>query len=365
LMSAPTATAAWLFAQHEDEQDSDIPRDDRTTFTALLDGLPVRLMASTQPHLETLQTIGCQDIGQLRRLPRGGLARRFGKEVLAELDRAFGIEPEVLAWYEPPATFCARLELPARVETTEPLLFAERRLLMQMTGWLVARHAAVTTFSLLLHHDTHRNRLTAVTPVKITMGSASRDLGHLTLLLQEHLAKIVLTTSVIELSLQADEIVQLAAPNTELFPNPVSQEESTGRLIERLASRLGDAAINRLSIAGDHRPERCSKLNSAVGATSTRKGRLGISGDAFTARPTWLLAQPLALMMRRERPFYQGALTLLVGPERIETGWWDDALAVRDYFIARNDGYLLLWIYRERQGANVIEAGWFLHGFFG
>jgi protein ImuB len=67
----------------------------------------------------------------------------------------------------------------------------------------------------------------------------------------------------------------------------------------------------------------------------------------------------------RDKPFYQGLLTLLAGPERIEAGWWDDALETRDYFIAENERHMLLWIFRERPLAEKPEAGWFLHGFFG
>jgi protein ImuB len=359
LASAPTATAAWLFAMHEDGL-----YGDGDAFAMLLDALPVVLLVSVQPHLETLQAIGCHTIGQLRRLPRAGITRRFGREVLAELDRAFGIEPEVHAWYEPPATFCARLELPARVDTTEALLFAARRLLMQMTGWLVARHAAVARFSLLLHHETLRHNKGATSPVVIALGSPSRDLAHLTLLLQEHLAKVMLSTSVIELTLQAEDIEQLAAPNSELFPTPASQAESIARLVERLGSRLGEAAVSRLTILGDHRPERCSIAIPACSVPALRKAAF-FPGDAFPARPAWLLPRPIPLLIRRDKPFYQSPLTLLTGPERIEAGWWDDALAARDYFIACNDSHLLLWIYRERQGADQPAPGWFLHGFFG
>jgi protein ImuB len=360
LASAPTASAAWLFAQYEDGL-----HGDRESFVDLLGQLPVALLVSVQPHLDTLKSIGCQTIGQLRRLPRQGITRRFGKEVLAELDRAFGAEPDVHAWYEPPASFLARLELPSRVDTTEALLFAARRLLMQMTGWLVARHAAVSCFSLLLHHETVRLGKSQTTTVLISLGSPSRDLAHLTLLLQEHLAKVVLTNSVIELSLQADGIEQLAAPNTELFPTAASQAESMSRLIERLESRLGEEAIVRLKVVGDHRPERCSvAIPVHHKATGSRKGQMDLFAGAFAARPAWLLREPIPLMMRGHRPFYQSVLKLLAGPERIEAGWWDDALAVRDYFIACNEANLLLWVYRERQGVEVEEPGWFLQGFF-
>jgi protein ImuB len=54
-------------------------------------------------------------------------------------------------------------------------------------------------------------------------------------------------------------------------------------------------------------------------------------------------------------------LSLLAGPERIETGWWDENYAARDYFVASNPAQSLLWIYRERN----TEAGWYLHGVFG
>lgn len=354
MASAPTAAAAWILARQADGL-----HGDHEGFAALLARLPVSLLASVQPHREALQAIGCERIGQLRALPRAGIARRFGKAVLEELDRAYGTEPEVHAWYEPPASFSARMELAARVDSTDAVLHAARRMLLQMTGWLVARHSAVRQFTLLLHHETLRYRDKAVTSLPVTLASASRDLGHLSLLLQEHLARLELSASVIELGLQADAIELLAAPNTELFPAPVSQAEATGRLVERLASRLGEAAICRLAIAGDHRPERSSV---ALQADQLRRQRERIAGAAFAARPAWLLAQPLALMVRGDKPFYQGALTLLAGPERIEAGWWDDGLATRDYFIAANDGHLLLWIYRERLTG---EEGWFLHGYFG
>jgi protein ImuB len=63
-------------------------------------------------------------------------------------------------------------------------------------------------------------------------------------------------------------------------------------------------------------------------------------------------------------------LNLIEGPERIEAGWWDDALVVRDYFIAENETGQLLWIYCERTVAEQNKKGeenknWYLQGLFG
>lgn len=361
MASAPSATAAWLLAQHADEINAD-----QQSCAALLDRLPVNLLQSAQAHLDSLYAIGCRRIGQLRSLPRTGITRRFGAAILTELDKAYGSEPEVLAWYEAPETFCARMELSARVDSTEALMHAAQRLLMQMTGWLVARHAAITHFSLLLHHETVRHRDNTPTVVAIKLGSASRDLGHLALLLQEHLAKVVLAVSVIELTLRAEEIEPLAAPNNELFATTSSQAESMARLIERLASRLGEAAISRFRMVADHRPERGMVLSPALthDAKAERKAAGLNLNSVFPVRPSWLLAQPIPLLIRRDKPFYQSSLTMLAGPERVEAGWWDDALATRDYFIACNEKHMLLWVYCERPSLERSDPGWFLHGFF-
>jgi len=67
-------------------------------------------------------------------------------------------------------------------------------------------------------------------------------------------------------------------------------------------------------------------------------------------------------------------LTLESGPERIESGWWDNRPIARDYYIARARNGTRLWIYHERPGCTRGRARgtspprspprWFLHGLF-
>jgi protein ImuB len=81
----------------------------------------------------------------------------------------------------------------------------------------------------------------------------------------------------------------------------------------------------------------------------------------------WLLPKPQALTERQARPLLDGRpLQLLCGPERIEAGWWDAALAERDYFIAQTSDGALVWVYRARLPLSVaVDAqGWFLQGRF-
>ena len=363
LASAPTASGAWLRAQSDQSTRVFLASDQAD---AALDELPLQVLESARSHLETLNGIGCRTIGQLRRLPRAGLTRRFGKEMLREIDRAYGDESEAHQWFEAPIVFDARLELPARVESTEALLFAARRLLLQLGGWLAARHAAVASITLLLHHESTRQRDHRSTPLTIVLGMPSRDIDHLTLLLRERLAQLDLIAPVIEIALKANQIAEQAAPNNELFPTSASDAESTGRLIERLQSRLGNEAVRQLSMFADHRPEKSTTTTAIHGRQNTPRNNRqdALIPHGAGARPTWLLQKPLALITRQHKPFYQSPLTLLTGPERIESGWWDDGLAARDYFIAQNDKHLLLWIFRLRTMNDVMGSGWFLHGFF-
>jgi protein ImuB len=97
------------------------------------------------------------------------------------------------------------------------------------------------------------------------------------------------------------------------------------------------------------------------------------SGSGTAPRPVWIQA-PEPLAERGTRPLFEGRpLQLLSGPERIEAGWWDAALAERDYFIAETGEGALVWIYRDRlplarrgeEGDGDQASGWFLQGRFG
>ena len=75
-----------------------------------------------------------------------------------------------------------------------------------------------------------------------------------------------------------------------------------------------------------------------------------------------MLEEPRLLASARGEPYYQGALQLISGPERIETGWWDEDGIARDYFVAVNPKGVHLWVYRDR-GKD--KGQWYLHGMFG
>jgi len=352
---APTAAAAWLFCRHADG----ILTAGQAHMNAQLAELPVEVLDYAAPHLDSLQTLGIANLRDLVQLPRAGLARRFGKDLLGELDRALGREPDPRIWFTAPERFSARLELLAQVEHAQGLLFGARRLLMQLAGWLGARHAATRTVQIRIEHDD-----LPPTIIELRAAEPTRDAQRLSSLLRERLAITRLAQPAHTLALHCEQIHPLAAGNEELFPVPASMHESLGRLIERLGARLGHNQVQRLLLVQDHRPESAWRAE-AVDDMAT----LGPTGQRTTEhalpRPIWLLPRPVALTERSNRPYWHGPLTLLAGPERIESGWWDGALVQRDYFIASDESGAMLWLYRERVPDAQTRQGWFLHGRFG
>ncbi len=339
---------------------------------ALLDRAPVWLLGPGREHWEALQGMGLQTLSDLRSLPRSGLARRFGDQLLNDLDCALGRQPDPRSWLELPDTFESRLELFARAETTEQVLHGAAVLLARLVAWAQARKARVAAFTLRMQHELHRGSTTPFTDLQIALAEPALDAAHLQLLLRERLGRAELAAPTLELHLHCSQLVAGAAPNGELFPTRASEAEGLVRLLERLRARLGDAQVQRLVAVADHRPEHASRSVSVTAPDSSPGAGPGLQpfNPALPLhRPVWLLPDPLPLAERDGLPLLdRHPLQPLSGPERIESGWWEGPPAARDYYIVQARDGALLWIYRHRlaqAGRAAGEPCWFLQGRFG
>lgn len=357
------------------------------------EALSVHVLAAARPHLPTLARLGARSWGQLRALPRGGLVRRFGAELVDALDRAWGQRPEVYPWLTLPEVFDAPLELAASVESAPALLFGARRLLAQLLVWLRARQRGVLALELLWDLDARRANTRHVDAhhtggqqgrLELRTAQATQDMAHLQRILGEQLARVTLPAPVLYLRLRSLQTQPLAGESYSLLPEDVRKGDSLHQTLERLAARLGAAQVQCVSPLADHRPEQmqhwapwCADTppqnamkSGAVRAVSIRSR--GLNDPELHPQasiwPTWLLPSPQRLPVRDHCPQYQGPLTLLVGPQRLEAGWLDDAPVLRDYFIARSPQAGLVWVYRERQvgeaGLLPQDAPWYLHGLY-
>ncbi|HEY6898565.1 MAG TPA: DNA polymerase Y family protein, partial [Rhodocyclaceae bacterium] len=347
--AAPTPLAARWLAQWR--PGCGCPGQD--AMVAALDDLPVAVLP--EKAAAALESFGMANLAAVRRLPSAELGQRIGAETLALLARAYGELPDPRAEFVFPERFEQRLELPFPVESAPALLFAARRLAAALAGWLSVRQAAITACTLHLRHRR------GSTPLALGFIEAHRDASRIERVLRERLERLPLAAPVEALQLEAAEIRGLPAASGSLFDQGGSPRESIAALLEKLRARLGEGAVRGLAIHADHRPENAS----AFAAPGTAPGAaLAMAMPPGPPRPTWLLPQPAPLVEVRGRPSHHGPLTLLAGPERIESGWWDGGEgtgdARRDYFVALSRDQRWLWIFRECR----LAGGWFLHGWF-
>ena len=323
----------------------------RQPLGVLLDALPMDTLSAVRPHRLTLAHIGCRTLGDVRRLPRGGVGRRFDKQLLAALDRAYGRAPEVHRWIALPERFAQRLELMFRVDDATALLFGARRLLLALCGWLAARHSGTTAFTLHWAHDAMRAK-SAGDGGSLTVRTAepTRNLEHLCRLLAEHLARVELLAPVGDLELVADEVMPLEEKSASWLPDDNAGGETLPLVLERIAARLGPQRVVRPVLCEDHRPEWMCRWQPAP-EPLPRKPATG----SELPQPGFILSAPLKLLVRANRPYYQGELQLLAGPQRVEGGWWDrDEAAgqirnvVRDYWVAQSAHAGVLWVFQTR-----------------
>lgn len=287
---APTAWGAWLLAQaHADRQGRRWHVIKEASLARVLDRLSVSLLPVALAHREALTHVGCSTLADLRQLPRSGVVRRFGSDILDLLAQAYGTRPDPRESFRAPASFHAQLELPSRVDNADALLFAARRLIVQLAGWLSAHHAALSAYTLLLEHELASRHAPKTSSLKVAWAIPSRDAEHLIWLLREKLNQTVLAAPVIELKLVADQISECAGRSDTLFPMPESDGDSIARLLERLSARLGAENVLQMSVQDDHRPERAMRVEAYQAQAFSRKKRSSAKTKTkIKADKTWL-----------------------------------------------------------------------------
>lgn len=337
LALAPTPRAARVLAGLEDGLA--IARLER--LQQVLDTVPVRRAALPDDGGERLHRMGLRTLAAVRALPRDAVRRRFGLPLLEHLDKLYGVADDPLACYAPPDHFDMRVELGYEVETHTALLFPLRRLIGDLCTYLSIRDGGVQRFVLRLEHEG------AHTDVEVGLLAPERAQAMLFELARNRLERVSIPKPVVAMRLLARELPPFVPAAKDLFEQRSQQAVEWPQLRERLRARLGDAAVYRVEPAGDPRPERAWR--KAIGDAPAR----GVEdAPARPPRPTWLLPQPVPL---RDPP-----LRIVSGPERLESGWWDDDDARRDYYVIETSRGQRAWAFVPPGR----HDGWMLHGWF-
>lgn len=354
---APTPTAAWLFARAA----ASTPVHGVDRLADSVARIPVACLDLPPAVKGDLQALGSRTLGDCMRLPRDGLGRRFGGELLALLDRALGRSPDPRACFVPPPCFERRMDLAVESVDRGLLLEAARRLIHELSGFLRARASGACAVELELAH-----RGVPATRVVLELVSPCSDAQRLLALVGERVEHLPLHHEVCYLGLRVHRLQELHPHTGDLCaprgrgPEGVLQAHECGhraqRLVERLGARLGADAVRVLESVADHRPER----SSAEIPWHLAAGRRGEPPRPSPGAPVWLLPRPRPLQGGRNPASVDGPLHVEHGPWRIESGWWDGEDVARDYYVARSTRGTRYWLFRECRE----PRHWYLHGIF-
>ena len=334
---APTTKAAFWLAKWGNGQQIESMEELPST----LRPLSINVLVQDERQLLRLQHSGITTLADFMRLPRDGMARRFGSAALKTLDQAIGRQPEPLKWYQSPYRFSKTRELYQPVSDFSLIKPIAVALLKEFETYLWQRQAITQHIQCRL---IHRDGSETVVHVKCSQGNWQAD--HFFPLLEEHLGRLHLSEDVAAVTLFVDRIqTDLTASQLDLFDTTVGDEQNWRQFLEQIAARLGQDVIQCPLTCADYRPEQAIAGTFPQLRRSTRTG---------CSRPLWLLSRPELLAQSRKD------LEIIPGIERIEQGWWDGDDVRRDYQIARGLYGNKLWIYFDR-----CQKHWFLQGYFG
>ena len=369
---APTPLAAtWLArAGHR------VCIDDPAHLHGALSELPLSCLDWPAAVIDSLQGMGISELGDCLRLPRQGFAKRFGSARLLQLDRALGRLADPRAAYRTTARFKLEYDLLSELDDKQLLLNVCEELLRELQHFLLVRQSAVQRLQFRFCHFDK-----PATQIVVACAQAAHTADYWLELLRIRMENVEFAAPVIAIGLRAGKGQAIVLQSDVLPLEEVvrqADDVSIGPVVERLIARMGARSIHGVQNVAEYRPQYAWK-KKAVDDTRTPRceappvywpgsGCLApfSAAVADTAsllrRPLWLLPQPRPLKMTNGEPVYQGSLTILEGPERLETGWWDEAGIARDYYIALSGRGVRLWVYRDRADT---RRHWFLHGFFG
>jgi protein ImuB len=312
---APTLGAAWAVASVSPVTHGGLNIIPRGGLLPALRPLPVESLRLPNETVDLLSRLGVDTVADLIRLPRAGLAVRFGTPLLLRLDQALGAAPEMLLPHRPPPVFEAVEEFDFPTDRRADIDWVLDRLIGRVTAELHAHgrgairvraefrcasyslrpyddgldlspegttqqgtgRVAPSGLNVFSHVQTQglRPGLSCAAPSGLRSGSIARmRLGNVVTievalyrptdlakpvreLIRLHCDRLELPGPVDCIRLWADQTIPLRPRQEKLFTDrSAAADVYVAQLIERLSSRLGPGAVLRPVRRPDPLPER-------------------------------------------------------------------------------------------------------------
>ena len=334
----------------------------------------LELAGVTPNTIERFANMGIYTLGPVLDLPAKALGKRFGTPLLTYLKKLSGEIADPREPISPRHEFDEQYHLLRPISDKNTLLEAPqspmRRLAQDLKHWLIAHQLGCGQ---LEWHFVSHNRSEAVMPVRFAHPKqALRDFVRVS---QLALEQCELPEEVLTVRLEAKRLRPWQDHSQNLFAlahageSPDDKDGDITEIVDEIRARLGDSACYGVDSVEQHAPENAWQL------THLPRPAANDETPPTGERPLWLFDPP--------RPVARTELSLLKGPERIQTRWWQGAVggggnqgankesankesankesgaACRDYYVAQHAQGPECWAF-------VDEADhWYLHGYFG
>ncbi|BBN81771.1 nucleotidyltransferase [Pseudoalteromonas sp. A25] len=311
--------------------------DNAKELMAQIMGITLQSTELPQKTCEKLQRLRITILSQLLNISIADLAKRFDIELVQYIGRLKGELQHPLTYYVPALVFSRQLTLLYELENLQWLAKPLGKLLKQLALFLRQRNKLALQIHLELQL---RDQEPLVLQVATAKGEGCAKAWQS--LLELKLSNIHLSAPVQAITLSVKDFVDNQYGNQSLF-DPNSEGIDAAELVARLQAKLGEQAVHGFEVYADHRPERSFSPSKPL-VKSIELQRM-----PEQQRPSMLLPRATPL---------QEKVVIYWGPERVCTGWWDNHVVERDYYIARNAQGQWLWVYKEP------SQRWFVHGLF-
>jgi protein ImuB len=342
-----------------------------------LSPLPLAALRLPPDTVSGLARLGLRSVGDIIGMPRAGLARRFGTDLIRRLDQATGAEPEPVSPARPPDRFAVRLTLPDPIGLADDIMAGIDRLLPALAERLAARGRGARRVRLHLFRADH-----SMQQIEVGLARPTADPDRIRPLLMLKLDQIDAGFGIDALRIEAHvtepvhavqhrgqlDVTQTTTAARQAGPQ-AGQRVAFDDLVGRLGARIGLDAITRLHPADSHIPEKAATVLPVAWSDPAGPWPLPPAPRPILIfRPEPVTAhdnpRPPPHFRWRRRDFATATAT---GPERIAPEWWLDEpewrSGVRDYWRIETATGERLWLYYAHGGA--VSGGWFAQGDFG
>jgi protein ImuB len=300
---------------------------------------------------DALARLGVVTLGQMVRLPAGGILERFGKQAHMLYQLAAGQRWDPLVATRPVDVLQERVLLDDEEFDVERLMFIVKAAVDRLIISLARRRRAVTALYVELQlklsvAQTHV-QTQCVKPAAATLDSAIlARLVHLRLS-----GSAAPVAPVNEIRVWADDVAATSEQLALFAQAPRRNLRAANEALARLRAELGDDAVVRAVLREGHLPEASftwERLASTQLASPTTKAirplvrRVHSRSQLLPSQSTsvrndgWLLSG-----------LEHGAVVRIVGPYVVSGGWWASEIH-REYHYAETRRGDCLWVYYDR-----------------